>query len=122
MKRIGLITLLLLSNICSASNLEFSQIILIDASVAFTKTVPAGKIWKIESAPVSLTSGTGLYKSMIQINGKGCVLHDYSSGQVMNHLPIWLPEGTVISEYSCAAPNFPTCSGLLSIIEYNVVP
>lgn len=114
MKKLLFILLVLISCICQASNLEFSQVILIDGFVAFSRTVPAGKVWKIESSPRITTSSS----IIININGKEAILSLNTSNGALNFLPIWLPEGTVISDYAIS----PSWSGWISIVEYTVVP
>lgn len=115
----SLITLLLaISNICLASNLEFSQVILIDGSVAFSRTVPTGKVWKIESA----TRGQNCGCSEIKINSKEAFITSYGSSSDESTLPIWLPEGTTITDSPTGGGTYPTNSAWISIIEYNIVP
>ena len=109
MKKLFFILLISFSSLCKASNLEFSQVILIDGSVAFSRTVPTGKVWKIDSAP---SEGGDI---VININGKEAILN-FTSGP--SYLPLWLPEGTIITEWVPTNIH----SGWISIIEYNVVP
>lgn len=108
MKKLMLILFVLINSICHAANLEFSQVILIDGEVAFSKTVPAGKVWKIESI-----SGTEGYFS---INGKFTAFID--GNMKAGNFPFWLPSGTVISDALTLSPG---CD-FLSIIEYSIVP
>lgn len=110
MKKLMLILFVLINSICHAANLEFSQVILIDGTVAFSKTVPAGKVWKIES----ISGGDG----DLTINGKLTSLTSLSSYTYYGNFPFWLPSGTVISNNGTPTG---TC-GFLSIIEYSIVP
>ncbi len=105
MKKLMLILFVLINSICYAANLEFSQVILIDGTVAFSKTVPAGKVWKIESI-------SGSYGD-VNINGKPTRLLD--GNLEAGNFPFWLPSGTVIS-------NAGLSTQFLSVIEYSIVP
>lgn len=110
------------------STLEFNQVLVISGAA---QTVPAGKVWKLESYVQSeVTYGNNYnssscssesYQSPFLING----LRYYNMGGVAtgsgtlytvatNAFPIWLPAGSTAGT---------VCSGdFLSIIEFNVVP
>lgn len=118
MRKILFILLISISSLCHASNLEFSQVILIDGSVAFSRTVPTGKVWKIESATRSQNCGC----SEIKINSKEAIITSYGSDSDESTLPIWLPEGTTITDFPTGSGTYPTNSAWISIIEYNIVP
>ena len=112
-------------------NLQFNQIVLVGSS---TLTVPAGKIWKIESvlsgnnfaqsnSCASYNSGSGDYGTAIYING---VLRfpdrsAYEGGSYYqipfsgsHGFPFWLPTGTSLATF-CATTA-------ASVIEFNIVP
>ncbi len=117
MKKSLFISFFFICSICHASNLEFSQVIVIDGSVAFSQTVPTGKVWKIESA----TGAAGAAWVRIYINNLVAILYgtigsNTSGAGAVSYMPVWLPSGTGIANWGNA-----NC-GLLSIIEYNIVP
>jgi hypothetical protein len=102
-------------------NLQFNQVILYDLTFGSTQAinVPAGKVWKIESAGASTTScNVHLQNSASQIIS---IIWNGSSCASCAPLPIWLPSG-----YTGAfAYNLNNCIGahaMVSIIEFNVVP
>lgn len=79
-------------------------------------TVPAGKVWKIESA------GSNNNVSIFQINGQYTSQSINSGGTSTgaDNLPIWLPAGATIQfsgSYSSSG-----LGGYVSILEFNVVP
>ena len=129
MKKILLSTFLLLSNLaCAQGNLQFNQVIRV---VEVLQTVPAGKVWKVESyleselinsnsSSSSCTSST-IHRPLIINNGFYYFVGDVAWGstnslQMMNHnkFPIWLKSGDQIRT---------TCSSdFASVIEFNIVP
>lgn len=111
---------------CAQGNLQFNQVIKVSDT---PMTVPAGKVWKIESYQQSNVSGTSnstfgcdvarvrpyIIDSQIYHNIKN--IASGNSGYVYtaeNRMPIWLAAGQT------AATSCP--SDFLSIIEFNVVP
>ncbi len=113
------------------NNLQFNRVILVNS----LQTVPAGKVWKVESVlsssdlalcPSGLgCAGTGLTSTFFSviINGITVIMGSRqvsfgSNGQSSNGdltaLPIWLPEGTTL--------NKGTNTAFISVIEYNLVP
>lgn len=111
------------ANSGSAQSLQFSRVVL----VTNLQTVPAGKIWKVESAMVTATMGinttTSAYQShtaALRVDGQTInIRHTFgnSSGvhsQNLSRLPMWLPSGTTLE------PS--TNIGKISIIEFTVVP
>lgn len=117
------------------NNLEFSQVINQDISVVangstdyitntITLTVPAGKVWKVESASVSekYTGSTYSYHSL----GGTLMLHNTIIGRQNNNfsngLPFWLSEGDhdLILQGGTSSSSY-SWFGHLSIIEFNVV-
>jgi len=105
-------------------NLQFNQPILITNVLS---TVPAGKVWKIESfTPSSIyqTHNGNPSAFQITINGDNRIVGmpagvniNYSPGShsaVMHTLPIWLPAGATL----IAGPGV----AMISVIEFNLVP
>ena len=109
-------------------NLQFNQVIRV---VEVLQTVPAGKVWKVESyleselinsnsSSSSCTSST-IHRPLIINNGFYYFVGDVAWGstnslQMMNHnkFPIWLKSGDQIRT---------TCSSdFASVIEFNIVP
>jgi hypothetical protein len=132
MKYLLLISLLFQISILSAqSNLNFNQVLLVTNG-----TVPAGKVWKVESAiyslaPLTLSNGADAQEEKIIINGATTVIRKstsynpyYSGGNGTSqaamtyiwetHFPLWLPAGTTI-QVSTGVTS-------LSILEFNVAP
>lgn len=107
-------------------NLQFNQVLKISTTI---ETVPAGKVWKIESYQQSNVSGTSNSTSGCDINRirpyiiDGQVYHNIkniataNAGYIYaaeNRMPIWLAEGQT------AATSCP--SDFLSVIEFNIIP
>ena len=91
-------------------NLQFNQVLVLDGNQnAPTYTVPAGKVWKVESATIS--SGSGYLA--LSINGSSASIFTYANGG--NNLPFWVPGGTLIGFYIYQ-------TGKVSILEFNVIP
>jgi len=130
------VSLLLLSVLCSfavysQSNLQFNQVLTYAGRLATANgagdstaawTVPAGKVWKIESA-----SGAYAYVTspvFLVVNGvKVFDLYIYNSSTTRNvYFPVWLKAGDVarIAEYN-TSNNFYTAY-FISIVEFNVTP
>ena len=107
MKKLLLISFIFASNVCNAGNLEFNQVIVLDASLLFTQTVPVGKVWEIKSASVTSTNQVTIF-----INSGAVMLVNGS----LNMLPFWVPEGTVLASPGGLATT------RYCIIEYNVIP
>lgn len=114
-------------------NLQFNRVVFMEMSVAQTSTtvysetsqsitVPANKVWKIESA-----SGTSLVPSSLQTGaGAGYMLINgevISLGSNGSWLPVWLPAGTYTLTLRSSIQNTAfTFSGFISVIEFNIVP
>ncbi len=103
-------------------NLQFNQVILYDipGNTSQSITVPAGKVWKIESASTShpcnsiyLLNSSGQYIAQLYIPGNA----NLSSSSLT--LPYWLP-----SSFSGSFRVGDNCvnRGSVSIIEFNVIP
>jgi hypothetical protein len=102
--------LLLSIDLFSQGNLQFNQVLVLDAPVAGNQvTVPAGKVWKIES--VAMASNNAYFQ--IQWAGLSYFIVNTSSGY--NNMPFWLPSNATITLLGSSATK-------VSIIEFNVVP
>lgn len=132
MKRtLCIITLLLAFTFVKAQgNLQFSQVKL----VSTTQTVPAGKVWKVESAHISQTTclftfagtcvsnstTTFVHAGIYIVNGTSCYLGMDTGGDQLRYsvssdpFPLWLPATTTLA----AGTNI----GFLSVIEFNIIP
>jgi hypothetical protein len=95
-------------------NLQFNQgLALSFVSGGTSYTVPTGKMWKIES--VGLTDFQSFFR--MTINGKQIVLRNTHGSYASQYesFPYWVPGGLLV--------NFSGYSdGVVSIIEFNVVP
>lgn len=111
-------------------NLQFNQVLLVSNTI---QTVPAGKVWKVESF---MQAGIAV-PDVIEVGGT-CALTDRHHPMIVNNqnyylingspghgssgvflapnnaLPMWLPSGTTVKT---------ACSkDVLSIVEFNLVP
>jgi len=128
---VSLVFLFLFSKgLFSQYNLQLNQVILVSNTV---QTVPAGKVWKVESymqagvtiSDMSESTATcnfpGRHHAMI-VNNQLYYLINGSPGHgstgtfmaVGNSLPMWLPAGSTLRT-SCV-------SDMLSVLEFNLVP
>lgn len=98
-------------------NLQFNQVINLDFSGTNTTpvTVPAGKVWKIENC--MLNTPSNIYAYMLY-NGVYYNMRQQSSSSHNVNFPFWLSSGTSV----IFGGNGGGAGGLLSIIEFNVVP
>ncbi len=105
-------------------NLQFNQPIIITNQ---QQTVPAGKVWKIESyCPSSAYQihGGNPITFQMTINGLNQIVgisaglnYNYNSGShaaVFQSLPIWLPSGSTL----VSGPG----TSMISVLEFNLVP
>lgn len=123
----------------SAQGLQFNQVRLFPMQVTITNTnypealqtvtVPAGKVLKIESAiaSTSFSSGSNGTDGRIALDNRLIWVGDNSSFAVINRFPIWLPAGTYTLRLfkdctSCSTSGAPVLNGLVSAVEFNVVP
>jgi hypothetical protein len=135
-----------------AQSLTFSQVLLVNSS----STVPAGKVWKIESVVMPL-GGTIKYSSSSGSGGCNCngsstnwttftttylpttslyCLVINGTNYLNLSLPVWIPAGTTIVAkgplencYTSAGCYNNVCpaaalslTGIISVIEFNIVP
>lgn len=119
------------------ANLQFNRVVIVETDFAvpnsnsynFTEmsfTVPAGKVWKVESAHGTYESNNSTnlsYGAFVQIMIDKKLIHYYNSG-VYTNLPMWLPEGTytlkVVMSSSGSVGHH--VYGGFTGIEFNVVP
>jgi hypothetical protein len=94
----------------SQGNLQFNQVLVLDASTSGTAhSVPAGKVWKIESVAIAANSSY----FQIQWAGVNYFLVSFAAGY--NMLPFWLPSSASVTFIASATTK-------VSVIEFNVVP
>lgn len=123
------------SKLFAQGNLQFNQVIRPSVSGLGTTqsfVVPAGKVWKIESADSYVYSNV----APTQINPmNGGML--FFGGQIMNsvyknaigihypEMPKWFPSGTYdlrLTDYGGNSYSGQTCVGVMNVIEFNIIP
>ncbi len=111
MKKLVLIAICFVSLQLSAQgNLQFNQVLSLDANSAGNPvTVPAGKVWKIES--VAFSSNNAYF----QIQWGGVSYFVLNNTTPYANLPYWLPSNESVSLVA-------NVNAKVSIIEFNVVP
>lgn len=111
MKKLILIIICFVSLQLSAQgNLQFNQVLSLDANSAGNPvTVPAGKVWKIES--VAFSSNNAYF----QIKWGGVNYFVLNNTTPYANLPYWLPSNESVSLVA-------NVNAKVSIIEFNVVP
>jgi hypothetical protein len=139
MKIVTFISLFLCGLSYSQGNLQFNQVKIVSNTDA-SQTVPAGKVWKIESVfseggdtyPMGASgtvyahfSACGLasfnfqnYGRYLSINNIPVAFGIHSAGSQMTNLPVWLPSGTTI----CTCIPSYICARGYSVIEFNIIP
>ncbi|MBS1686131.1 MAG: hypothetical protein JSS76_15405 [Bacteroidetes bacterium] len=93
-------------------------------------TIPAGKVWKFESASAfqgsSAAPVAGFSATYAITVGDHNLIYFVSGGsyQVSNYCPVWLPAGTYAVKIVSSNNNAGTyaVTAALSAIEYNIVP
>lgn len=98
-------------------NLQFNQVILLDIPFNSVQniSVPAGKVWKIESAGSGSSSSNGVYLR----NASATAIAYFATANVSSSpYPYWLPSGFIGSFQNI----HPSLRMTVSIIEFNVVP
>jgi hypothetical protein len=118
MKYIVVLFFALLFNEAHAQgNLQFNQVI----NMAFTGanttpvTVPAGKVWKIENCMLSTVSNAYAY---MLYNGVYYNIRQQISSAHNVNFPFWLASGTSVT----FGGNGGGAGGMLSILEFNIIP
>lgn len=111
MKKLILIIICFVSLQLSAQgNLQFNQVLSLDANSAGNPvTVPAGKVWKIES--VAFSSNNAYF----QIKWGGVNYFVLNNTTPYANLPYWLPSNESVSLVA-------NVNAKVSIIEFNIVP
>lgn len=111
MKKLVLIAICFVSLQLSAQgNLQFNQVLSLDANSAGNPvTVPAGKVWKIES--VAFSSNNAYF----QIQWGGVSYFVLNNTTPYANLPYWLPSNESVSLVA-------NVNAKVSIIEFNIVP
>ena len=134
MKKLYFILFILLNQLAFAQgNLQFNQVKLVTA----LETVPAGKVWKIESVIYNIPSEMSSYQTSQSLScgvntfqnfaievagvptktGQGVnalQLSNITYTQGYTELPIWLPGGATLSGGPCLNKG--------SILEVNILP
>lgn len=104
------------TSVYSQGNLQFSAVkyIKLESVYSFDTliTIPVGKVWKIESAA---TTYTGSYYPRINIDNATIAI----GLGILTPFPIWLSNGTYM--FSLLSGGNPG-NGIISAIEYNLVP
>lgn len=129
-----------ISSTWAQGNLQFNQVKIIQNTDP-AQTVPAGKVWKIESvftagdqdaygvqttganlnlfAACSVPSFHYLHAGRyLAINAIPISFGIHSAGEQMTNLPIWVPAGSTI----CTCTNSSYCAKGYSAIEFNIIP
>ena len=111
MKKLLFIAICFVSlNLSAQGNLQFNQVLTLDATVAGNAvTVPAGKVWKIESVAFSNNN------AYFQIQWSGVNYFVLNNSTPYANLPYWLPSNESVSLVA-------NVNAKVSIIEFNVVP
>jgi hypothetical protein len=118
----NLLALFIFVCLCQAAfaqgNLQFNQVKLLEPAntVALAFTVPSGKVWKIESTGVG-SSSCYMY---LENSATNVIAYIWDSGgNYKAVMPVWLPSGYSGFFYlnNCSGQK-----GMISIIEFNVVP
>jgi hypothetical protein len=102
------------TNKANSQTLQFSRVLL----VSTTQTVPANKIWKIESffPSQNFDLGNNNSSAWLSINNTSCFIgqHRSDAGMSFMPLPAWIPAGTTLA----AGQNISS----ISVIEFTVLP
>jgi hypothetical protein len=111
MKKLLFIAICFVSlNLSAQGNLQFNQVLSLDANSGGNPvTVPAGKVWKIESVAFSNNN------AYFQIQWGGVNYFVLNNTTPYANLPYWLPSGEAVSLVA-------NVNAKVSIIEFNVVP
>jgi hypothetical protein len=96
-------------------NLQFNQVLNVEftSSVSTTLTVPTGKVWKLENLVMTSLNNYACFS----YNGSTYYLRQHNtSSSAWDNFPFWIGSGkTVTFGAGCA-------SGMISILEFNIVP
>jgi hypothetical protein len=138
MRILVILCMLLTQFLLAQGNLQFNQVRMITFNDG-VQTVPAGKVWKIESvfsdgsdsypisssgSSTSIFSGCGLSSVYLQYYGRYICINGIPisfgilSGSTMTPLPFWVPGGSSI----CLGASSTYSAKGYNVIEFNVVP
>ena len=132
MKKILLLSACLISlHLSAQGNLQFNRVInhTISGTVGLfatigSVTVPAGKVWKLESANFTFTNAgrnTALSSpAMVAYIGDNLIWDGNNSDGTKSLFPIWLPAGTF--EVKASSSNAWSMFININAIEFNVIP
>jgi len=105
-------------------NLQFNQVLTYTGSInGMTNqwTVPAGKVWKIESKTRTPNGGLTFYINSTAVNDYYFFWNNAGQASVssmaIDSAPIWLKAGDISYFNSSGTANY-----YISIIEFNIVP
>ena len=100
-----------------AQHLAFSGTFSTSQSTISNITVPAGKVWKVESGSICW-----IYQGKANTSGIYLLIDNQmlQSPDIHQSSPIWLPEGTYKIEYNTSNSSY-SYSGGISILEFNIV-
>ena len=118
MKKLYFILFILLNQLVFAQgNLQFNQVITYAFASSNTTpiTVPAGKVWKLENCMLNSSSNTYTY---MLYNGVYYNLRQQLTSTQVANFPFWLSAGTSVTFGSAGS----AAGGILSIIEFNIIP
>ncbi len=115
-KYLATISLFFFLVLCSEAqgNLQFNQVLNYEFTLnGNTFTVPAGKVWKLENVMITTTNN---YACLVY-NGNTYLMRQHNtSSSAWDNFPFWIGSNkTFTLGGGCA-------SGLISIIEFNIVP
>jgi hypothetical protein len=116
---IVMLSLLFTNDVKAQGNLQFNQVILVDLGPSGSQSisVPAGKVWKIESVGIASNgSNNGVY---LRNSGAQAIAHFSNvTNAYSTTLPFWLP-ASYSGSFLNSTSSYRTS---VSIIEFNVVP
>jgi hypothetical protein len=96
-------------------NLQFNQVLNVEftSAASTTLTVPTGKVWKLENLVMNSLNNYACFS----YNGTTYYLRQHNtSSSAWDNFPFWIGSGkTVTFGAGCA-------SGMISILEFNIVP
>ena len=120
----------------SQGNLQFNKVWNLKYTVAApnnanttvgTITVPANKVWKIESASISIVAGLNYNSEKVNLYVDGHLLvlgggTSTTNAQIYSACPLWLSSGIYpIIVANWVGSPYTTISSL-SVIEFNIIP
>ncbi len=122
MKQSIIIVFLLLSlRLFSQGNLQFNQVLLLNATANNTSqwTVPAGKTWKIETMGSYSTTMYVYLNNSMAFEYIGDFNNNFGGYYRGSDAPaLWLPAGTILGHSSSNASAF----RYFSVLEFNIIP